>query len=66
MERLYAFGVDAYRLLQVLYQHNMQEALPLDGVTGKVHLYGHLLEREATFAAVRQGQGVPLEVKSQQ
>ncbi len=66
MERLYAFGIDAYRLLQVFYQHDTLNALPLDGVTGKVRLSGHLLEREATSAVLRQGQGVPLEGKLQQ
>lgn len=66
MERLYAFGIDAYRLMQVIYQHDTEKALPLDGVTGKMRLYGHVLEREATFAAVRQGQGVPLDGKAQQ
>jgi outer membrane PBP1 activator LpoA protein len=66
MERLYAFGIDAYRLMQVVLQHDTEKALPLDGVTGKVYLYGHVLERESIYAAVRQGQGVPLEGKSQQ
>ncbi len=66
MERLYALGIDAYRLLQVLYQQDTRNALPLDGVTGKVHLTDHLLERDATIAVLRQGLGVPLEGKSQQ
>lgn len=66
MERLYAFGIDAYRLMQVIYQHDTEKALPLDGVTGKVYLYGHVLERESIVAAVRQGQGVALEGKAQQ
>ncbi len=61
MERLYALGIDAYRLLQVFYRHDGQNALPLDGVTGKVRLNGHLLEREAVTAVLRQGQGIPLE-----
>jgi len=66
MERLYALGIDAYRLLQVLYQHDTLNALPLDGVTGKVHLNGHLLEREAAPAVLRQGLGVSLDSKPQQ
>lgn len=66
MERLYALGIDAYRLLQVLYQHDILNVLPLDGVTGKVHLYGHLLEREAAPAVLRQGLGVSLDSKPQQ
>ncbi len=66
MERLYAFGIDAYRVLQALYLHDTENALPLDGVTGKVHLNGHLLEREATPAVLRQGLGVSLDSKPQQ
>lgn len=65
MERLYALGIDAYRLLQVFYQHDTLNALPLDGVTGKIRLNGHLLEREGTTAVLRQGQGVPLDSKQQ-
>jgi outer membrane PBP1 activator LpoA protein len=59
MERLYALGIDAYRLLLILYQHDTLNSLPLDGVTGKVSLNGHLLEREAMPAVLRQGLGVP-------
>ncbi len=59
MERLYALGIDAYRLLQIFYQHDTINALPLDGVTGKVSLNGHLLEREAMPAVLRQGLGIP-------
>lgn len=59
-ERLYAMGIDAYRLLQVFYQHDTINAMPLDGVTGKVSLYGHLLEREGTPAVLRAGQALSL------
>lgn len=59
MERLYALGIDAYRLLHIFYQHDTLNSLPLDGVTGKVSLNGHLLEREAMPAVLRQGLGVP-------
>ena len=59
MERLYALGIDAYRLLQIFYQHDTVNSLPLDGVTGKVTLNGHFLEREAMPAVLRQGQGIP-------
>ncbi|NCN88240.1 MAG: penicillin-binding protein activator [Gallionella sp.] len=61
MERLYALGVDAYRLLQVLYRHETLNALPLDGVTGKLTLDGHRVRREAMKAEMRDGQGVALE-----
>lgn len=65
MERLYALGIDAYRLLQVIYLQDLHDGLPLDGVTGKVHLNGHLLEREASPAVLRQGQGLSLEGRTQ-
>jgi outer membrane PBP1 activator LpoA protein len=63
MERLYALGIDAYRLLQVILAHNEERALPLDGVTGKITLAGHTFQREAVLAIIRQGQGVPVENK---
>ncbi len=63
MERLYALGVDAYRLLQVLYQHDMSNALPLDGVTGKLRLNGHVVEREAVLSVMREGQGLAMDYK---
>jgi hypothetical protein len=61
MERLYALGVDAYRMLQVLYRHETLNALPLDGVTGKLSLDGHIVQREAMKAVMRGGQGEALE-----
>lgn len=60
MERLYALGIDAYRLLQVLLNHDGPNILPLDGVTGKITLAGHQFLREGTLAIMRQGQGVPV------
>ena len=63
MERLYALGIDSYRLLQVLLEHNRANSLPLDGVTGKITLYGHIFQREAVAALMRQGLGVPAESK---
>lgn len=65
MERLYALGIDAYRLLQVIYLRDLHDGLPLDGVTGRVQLNGHLLEREASVAVLRQGQGASLEDRMQ-
>lgn len=64
MDRLYAFGIDAYRVLQVLYRHNTINALPLDGVTGKLYLTDHLLERDAAPSVLRQGQGYALDSKN--
>lgn len=64
MERLYALGIDSYRLLQVTLAHDEDRALPLDGVTGKITLTGHTFQREAVLAIMRQGQGVPVDSKS--
>jgi len=64
MERLYALGIDSYRLLLVLYGNNLASALPLDGVTGKISLTGHVFTREGILAIMRQGQGVPVDSKS--
>ncbi len=61
MERLYALGVDAYRMLQVLYHHNTVNGLPLDGVTGKLTLDGHQVKREAVKGILRGGQGMTLQ-----
>lgn len=66
MERLYALGIDSYRLLQLLFEHNPANVLPLDGVTGKISLSGHVFQREGILAIMRQGQGVALEGKSRQ
>lgn len=63
LDRLYALGIDAYRLLQVLFNRSYSSELPLDGVTGKVSLSGHMFQREAILAIIRQGQGVPVDSK---
>lgn len=65
MERLYALGIDAYRLLQVIYMQDLHDGLPLDGVTGKVRLNGNLFELESASAVMRQGQGLSLEGRAQ-
>ena len=66
MERLYALGIDSYRLLQVLFEHNPANVLPLDGVTGKISRNGHVFLREGILAVMRQGLGVAIEGKSRQ
>ena len=66
LDRLYAMGIDAYRLLQVIFEHTESRSLPLDGVTGKITLTGHTFQREAILAIMKQGMGVPLDSKSRQ
>ena len=54
-ERLYALGIDAYNLIQILLANQINTALPLDGVTGQVSLKGHTFDREATPSLFAQG-----------
>jgi hypothetical protein len=64
LDRLYALGIDSYRLLQVIFEHRESRSLPLDGVTGKISLTAHTFQREAIPAIMKQGLGVPLDSKS--
>ena len=58
-ERLYAFGIDAYRLLHVLLNNRLHSALPLDGVTGRIRLSdSNLFQRDAIPALFRYGRGL--------
>ncbi|MDO9011168.1 MAG: penicillin-binding protein activator [Gallionella sp.] len=57
-ERLYALGIDAFRLIQVLLA-NQLAALPLDGVTGRIQLSEHTFQREALAALFVQGHAQP-------
>ena len=62
MERLYALGIDAFRLLQIMLDNSYRTALPLDGVTGIIHLNGrHQFQREAIPAQLKQGRSQLLE-----
>ena len=63
MERLYALGIDSYRLLQIVYWHIPTNLLPLDGVTGKITLSGHIFQRQGILAIMRQGQAIPVDPK---
>jgi outer membrane PBP1 activator LpoA protein len=59
MERLYALGIDAQRLLQILLQKTQRTALPLDGVTGRIRLKGaNSFQRESVPALFRLGRGL--------
>ncbi|HQS59532.1 MAG TPA: penicillin-binding protein activator [Gallionellaceae bacterium] len=58
-ERLYAFGIDAYRLLQMLLNDKLRSSLPMDGVTGRIHLAEpNLFQRDAITATFRYGRGL--------
>ena len=58
MERLYALGIDAFRLLQILLNGSYRTALPLDGVTGRIRLAdNNQMQREGLPAQIKQGRG---------
>ena len=54
-ERLYALGIDALNLIKVLLAKQLNTALPLDGVTGRIQLNNHTFQREAVPAVFMQG-----------
>jgi len=54
-DRFYALGIDAFRLTQLLLTNRIPKALPLDGVSGKIQLYGHVFMREPMEAVFLQG-----------
>ena len=58
MERLYALGIDAFRLLNIMLKNSYRTALPLDGVTGRIHLINNQFQREAIPAQLKQGRSL--------
>jgi outer membrane PBP1 activator LpoA protein len=54
-DRLYALGIDSYRLIELLIAGSVNSDLPLDGVTGQIRLNGHTFERTALPAVLSQG-----------
>ncbi len=54
-ERLYALGIDAYSLIQILIARQMDTALPYDGVTGIIRLDKQTFVREALPSLFVQG-----------
>jgi outer membrane PBP1 activator LpoA protein len=58
-ERLYALGIDAFRLLQIMLNNSYRTDLPLDGVTGLIRQNDHRqFLREAIPAVFVQGRGM--------
>ncbi len=55
-ERLYALGIDAYRLMQLLLSNNPNRIRSLDGVTGQIKLDGQVFQRYGSPAIFIQGQ----------
>jgi len=61
-ERLYAFGIDAYRLLNIMLNNKFRSALPLDGVSGRIRLSdSNIFQRDAVPAFFRYGRGLTQE-----
>lgn len=54
-ERLYALGIDAYSLIQILLANQIDTALPFDGVTGVIRLDKQTFMREALPSLFVQG-----------
>jgi len=54
-ERLYALGIDSFRLIQLLLTNRVSSAMPLDGVTGQIDLVGHTFQRTPIPAVFVQG-----------
>ena len=54
-ERLYALGIDAFRLIHILLEGQTLDALPLDGVSGHIDLDHHVFLRSAIPAMFVQG-----------
>ena len=54
-ERLYALGIDSFRLIQLMLAHQINNALPLDGVSGQIQLSGHNFQHLAIPAVFAQG-----------
>jgi outer membrane PBP1 activator LpoA protein len=56
LDRLYAFGFDAYRLVPALRSKSPAEASEIAGVTGKLHLDEHnRIRRDLDWVQIRNG-----------
>lgn len=64
MERMYALGIDAYRVLQFLLTHPDAD-LTLDGVTGELSLSNQIIQRKQLPAFFKQGLGLTPEALAQ-
>jgi outer membrane PBP1 activator LpoA protein len=61
-ERLYALGIDAFRIATVMVQNPQRgEGRVLDGVTGRISLADHQFQREMAVAQFREGTAVATE-----
>jgi len=58
-ERLYALGIDSFRLVQLLLLDNLESGLPLEGVTGRIRLEEQTFLRESMPARFVDGVAQP-------
>lgn len=58
LDRLYALGIDAYRLMHMMLANRLDSALPLDGVTGRIRLSNQQFLREPIPAFFKLGMGL--------
>jgi outer membrane PBP1 activator LpoA protein len=59
LERFYALGIDAFRVAAAMLE--APRRLNLDGVTGRLTLYGSVVAREPVQAIIRDGVGIALD-----
>lgn len=59
LERFYALGIDAFRLAQLMLDRKLDDAMPLDGVSGRIELDGQTFLRNAIPAVFAQGLAQP-------
>jgi hypothetical protein len=61
LDRLYAYGFDAYRLVPALRSKSLSDASPISGVTGKLRLdAAGRVRRDLDWAQIKNGQPVEL------
>lgn len=61
MERMYALGIDAYRIVNILLSTAFKDGAVLDGVTGRVTLGANrLFTRALPLAEFKQGEPLPV------
>ena len=58
-ERLYALGIDAFRIIQLMLNNKIASAMPLDGVSGQILLTGHYFQHLGIPAVFSQGGAQP-------
>ncbi|HEY0665470.1 MAG TPA: penicillin-binding protein activator [Gallionella sp.] len=57
-ERLYALGVDSFRLVLLMLTERVSARMPLDGVSGRIRLQGQTFVREGVQARFIEGRAV--------